>query len=89
MAESGHTLEQDADGAQGRVTRGELVELLSAAVGKSAAEAAVERGCAAVAFGAHGSLAHAQRVLEAVAREPGLVGITARFAKARLALRSA
>lgn len=87
MADPAHALE--SDGADVSVTRAELVALLSSAVGKSAAEAAVDRGCAAVGFGAHGSVAHGQRVLEAVAREPGLVGITARFAKARLALRSA
>lgn len=70
------------------VSRGDIVELLAKAVGKQEAERVVERAAVSVGFGAEGPLAKAQQVLEAIANEPGLVGITARFAKARLALRS-
>jgi hypothetical protein len=69
------------------ITRGDIVDLLAHAVGRVEAERAVDKAAAALAFGAQGSLVNAQRVLEAIAAEPGLVGITARFAKARLALR--
>ncbi len=76
-----------ASGAATVVSRADLVDLLAHAVGRAEATAAIERAASALGFGAAGSAADAQRVLEAIANEPGLVGITARFAKARLALR--
>lgn len=76
-----------AYGSAVTVTRADIVDLLAHAVGKSVAESAVERASVAVGFGAVGTVQSAMRVLETIAQEPGLVGITARFAKARLALR--
>ncbi len=69
------------------VTRLEISALLAHAVGSAAARAAVDRCAAKVGFGLVGSVEAAQKVLEQISTEPGLVGITARFAKARLALR--
>lgn len=69
------------------VSRGDIVELLAKAVGTQEAERVVDRAAVTVGFGSDGPLSKAQLVLEAIANEPGLVGITARFAKARLALR--
>lgn len=69
------------------VTRQELASLLSHAVGSGAARAAVDRCASKVGFGDSGPVENALKVLEQISTEPGLVGITARFAKARLALR--
>jgi|LNFM01.1.fsa_nt_gb hypothetical protein len=71
------------------VTRAQIVELLEHAVGRAVAETAVNRASSAAGFGPSGSVQSAMKVLETIAQEPGLVGITARFAKARLALRGA
>ncbi len=70
-----------------RVSRQELTALLSHAVGIAAAQAAVDRCAARCGFGDDGSVDAALRVLELISSEPGLVGITARFAKARLLIR--
>lgn len=69
------------------VTRADIVDLLAHAVGKAVAEDAVDRAATSVGFGSVGTVQSAMRVLELIAQDAGLVGITARFAKARLALR--
>jgi hypothetical protein len=70
------------------LTRRDIADLLEHAVGRAEAEAAVERASKSVGFQGSGSLAEAMKVLEAIAAEPGLVGVAARFAKARLAPRA-
>jgi hypothetical protein len=70
------------------VTRAELAALLSHAVGNAEALAAVDRAAMTTGFGPSGTVEAGLRLLDALALEPGLLGITARFAKARFALRA-
>jgi hypothetical protein len=71
-----------------RQTRAELVELLSASVGyEKAAEAILESCRQAGHSGDEITREDALRVLELVAKTPGIVGITARFAKTRVLLK--
>jgi hypothetical protein len=74
----------------GTIPLADLIALLASSMGNEKAEELVReaaRGRTVVA----GAIAQpdALGVLEELARQPGLVGVTARFAKARLALRSA
>ncbi|MDP3277531.1 MAG: hypothetical protein Q8Q09_20260 [Deltaproteobacteria bacterium] len=71
------------------ISRRELATLLAHAIGAEQALSVVERTCKTMSFGESGTVADGLRVLERIAQEPGLVGITARFAKARFALRVA
>lgn len=70
-----------------QVTRAQLVEVLAAALGQDKAEKLIRgeleaRGIVAEAL----PLDAALDLLERLAAQPGLVGITARFAKSRLLL---
>jgi len=69
------------------VTRMELVEFLTPAVGREAAEAAVARAAERLGFKDKAPARQALAVLEAIAEEPGPAAATAMFAKARLRLR--
>jgi hypothetical protein len=66
----------------------ELVEMFAGATGHERAKELIER--AAAAQGATGAVmprSVAIKVLEGLASEPGVVGVVARFAKARIALK--
>ncbi len=67
-------------------TADELAGLLSPALGVDRAKAVVKT--AAEGLGHHGALDRqaALDVLETIAKEPGLVGVTARFVKSRVIL---
>lgn len=65
-----------------------VCDLLAPALGADGARAAVERGVKALGLGRAITSAQALGLLEHVAREPGVVGIAARFAKTRLHLLS-
>jgi hypothetical protein len=70
------------------VSRSDVVDLLAASLGNTKAEHAVQ--AAAVALRLDDTsfpLDRALALLEKVAEEPGIVGITARFAKTRALLR--
>jgi len=70
------------------VSRSDVVDLLAASLGNTKAEQAVS--AAAVALRLEDSsfpLERALALLEKVAEQPGIVGITARFAKTRALLR--
>lgn len=72
-------------GRQGRIHRSELVGLMRESLGDDKASqlvvsTAAELGMSTFDFSAE----EATRVLEAIARTPGLVGITAMLAKSRL-----
>jgi hypothetical protein len=71
------------------LSRVHLAKLLSASMGREKAEECISEAAASLGLG--GTFGHddALRVLEAVATQPGIVGITARFAKSRLLLRGA
>jgi hypothetical protein len=68
-------------------SRAHLAKFLSASMGREKAEECVGGAAASLGLGATFSHDDALRVLEAVATQPGIVGITARFAKSRLLLR--
>jgi hypothetical protein len=71
-----------------RFPRSELVQLLSPAIGEEKAEEAIVAACLVLALGADAfDRDQALDVLEAIAQSPGLVGITARFAKSRVHLK--
>ncbi|MCA9629154.1 MAG: hypothetical protein KC766_15845 [Myxococcales bacterium] len=64
-----------------------LVELLAPALGQDAALQAVRHACRLVGCSeSELQREEAMKVLETVAEQPGLVGITGRFAKSRLLL---
>ncbi len=67
-------------------SRVHLAKLLSASMGREKATECVGEAAASLGLGATFSHADALRILEAVATQPGIVGITARFAKSRLLL---
>lgn len=67
--------------------RGELVALLAQSLGAEKAEEEVSSACRKMALSGRLEAAHAARVLEELARRPGPIGATARFAKARFLLR--
>jgi hypothetical protein len=71
----------------GEVGREELAALLAPSVGEELAAAAIDRAATRIGMGTKGTLETALAVLDAVAAEPGIVGTTARFAKARLHLK--
>jgi len=64
-----------------------LAEMLSDNLGNEKAGALVAEAASKLGLGAEMSQDQALDVLERIAIEPGLVGITARFAKTRLHLR--
>jgi hypothetical protein len=71
-----------------RYTRADLVSMFAASIGEGVANdrilhTARNLGLPTDSF----TLEEAQRILEDIASEPGLIGITARFAKSRVALR--
>lgn len=69
------------------VTRGELVGLLSPTLGAHKAEEVLSGVCASLGLESESFSAEtALLVFERLAAEEGLIGVTARFAKARLAL---
>ncbi len=67
-------------------TRHDLAEILSRTLGIDAARAHVDRAAAALGVDDNLTSADALFILEALAGEPGIVGISARFAKARIHL---
>ena len=71
-----------------RVEVAQIAHLLSKAVGDEKAEEVVQATCRALKLRTDEglSLDDALRVLEEVAEQPGLLGVTARFAKSRLHL---
>lgn len=64
-------------------TRADVTAMLSRSLGEEVAAAAVVRVAEAMGLGNELSVDAAMRVLETLANEPGLVGIAARFSKAR------
>ncbi len=66
----------------------QLAHLLSKAVGDEKSIEVVRQTCGELALSVDEplSLDDALRVLEAIAEQPGLIGVTARFAKSRLHL---
>lgn len=69
-----------------RRPRADLVEALARGLGKDAARVHVDTAADALGCGADLDAEEALRVLERLALEPGLVGVAARFAKARVHL---
>lgn len=69
-------------------TRADLIAMLSRSIGEEAATAAVLGAGAALGFDTNIAAAlsaqDALRILEVLASEPGLVGVAARFSKARV-----
>ena len=66
---------------------GALADMLSSALGKEKAEEAIRTALGALQLPAEGlDQIQALQVLERVTAEPGIVGVTARFAKSRLLL---
>ena len=71
-----------------RQTRADLVELLSSSIGYEKAGEAVLDGCRQVGHSGDEVLREdALKILETIAKTPGIVGITARFAKTRVLLK--
>ena len=70
-----------------RISRDDVVELLSASLGTIKAEHAVRSAATALQLGASFPLDQALVLLDRIAMEPGIVGITARFARTRAVLR--
>jgi hypothetical protein len=69
-------------------SREELIAILSGSISESVAEAHIVRAASALSIASTSlTLKEAQDILENIANEPGLVGIAARFAKSRVALR--
>ncbi len=72
---------------EGGIAPTKLVELLAPALGEDVAQQTIERACQVVGCDINDmGRAEALRVLEVVAEQPGLVGITGRFAKSRVLL---
>ncbi len=73
--------------AQG-ISRVDVIDLLAASLGTTKADHVVRSACSALRLD-DGSfeLEQALALLEKIAEEPGIVGITARFAKTRAVLR--
>lgn len=75
--------------ARSTIATSTLVELLAPSLGEDAAQEVVERACEASGLTSMElTRDEALRVLEVVAEQPGLVGITARFAKSRVLLQA-
>ena len=72
--------------AQG-ISREDVVDLLSASLGTVKAEHAVRAAATALQLGDSFPLDQALALLDKIAMEPGIVGITARFARTRAVLR--
>jgi hypothetical protein len=65
----------------------DLVALLAGSISEAVAAAKITQHARALNISTEGfTRTEAQSILERIAQEPGLVGITARFAKARVAL---
>lgn len=74
--------------ADARYSREELIAILSGSISESVAAAHIDRAATTLAISADSfTLKESQDLLESIANEPGLVGIAARFAKSRVALR--
>lgn len=70
------------------ISRSDVVDLLAASLGTTKAEHAVRAAAAALRLDDSSfPLERALALLEKIAEEPGIVGITARFAKTRALLR--
>jgi hypothetical protein len=70
------------------VSRSDVVDLLASSVGATKAEHAVRAASGALRLDTSSfSLEQAMALLEKIAEEPGILGITARFAKSRALLR--
>jgi hypothetical protein len=68
-------------------SREELVAILSGSISEAVAAASIVQHARALGIStAAFTFTEAQAILERIAQEPGLVGIAARFAKARVAL---
>ncbi len=77
-----------APGRGGPMARAALVELLAPNLGQEKAQDAVDEAARKLAHaGDTFTMEQALRLLEAVTEAPGIVGITARFAKARLLMK--
>lgn len=75
--------------ARSTIATSTLVELLAPSLGEDAAQEVVERACETSGLTSMElTRDEALRVLEVVAEQPGLVGITARFAKSRVLLQA-
>jgi hypothetical protein len=70
-------------------SRRDLIEMLARSLGAEAAQAHVVRAADRLGLGQEIGPAEALRVFEELTNEPGLVGVAARFAKARLHLQGA
>jgi hypothetical protein len=64
-------------------TRSDVAAMLSRSLGEEAAAIAVGKVAQSLGLGHEFSRDAAMRVLEVLANEPGLVGVAARFSKAR------
>jgi hypothetical protein len=74
--------------ADAHYTREELISILSGSISESVADAQIVRAATTLSISRDSfTLKEAQDILESIANEPGLVGIAARFAKSRVALR--
>jgi hypothetical protein len=69
------------------VSRDDIAAIFTSALGEEKARELVARVAEKQRFGTRGSVDQALAILEALALEPGIVGVTARFGKARLILR--
>ncbi|MBK8257513.1 MAG: hypothetical protein IPK82_33195 [Polyangiaceae bacterium] len=67
--------------------RADIVNLLANGIGKEKSREVVEAACKKLGVTSLGDARTVNRVLEELATMPGQVGVTARFAKARFALR--
>jgi hypothetical protein len=67
-------------------SRADLTSILSRSLGEDGARAHVDRAADGLGLGDALGIGDALRVLEQLADEPGNVGISARFAKARVHL---
>ncbi|MFO0659050.1 MAG: hypothetical protein U0165_04370 [Polyangiaceae bacterium] len=76
-----------AEAAQEGVSREEIAAIFAPTLGEEKARDLIARFAEKQHFGARGSVDQALGILEALALEPGIVGVTARFGKARLILR--
>jgi hypothetical protein len=70
------------------ISRGDVIDLLAASLGTTKAEQAVRVAATSLRLDAGAfQLEEALALLDKIAEEPGIVGITARFAKTRAVLR--
>jgi hypothetical protein len=69
------------------VSRDDIVAIFVSALGVEKARDLISRVAEKQHFGARGTVDQGLAILEALALEPGIVGVTARFGKARLILR--